>query len=170
MSIFLYAIGAAGICTVGALCKKAFAWDQTPLLRRAQAEERRTAPEIVRVLRKYFAQLDLDGDGLVRLDYDTLARIDHLGASEREMTLLQLAIESTGPRWNSFINPWVFGPFAEYTYEPVGHLVGKRKEFRVAVGQYAVAAMPYEVEVSDYAISLVDLSTYVNRVNRRRSI
>jgi hypothetical protein len=170
MSIFLYAGGAAGICAVAALCKKGFAWDQKPRLRQVQEEERRSAPEMAAVLRKYFAQLDHDGDGLLRADRETLSEVDHLGASEREMNLLQLALESAGPRWSSFLNPWVFGPFAEYTYEPVGHCVSVCKEQRVAVGQYAVLAMPYEVEVSDYAVSLVDLSTYVNRVNRRPSV
>lgn len=170
MSIFLYAAGAAGFCVVAALCRKGLAWDPKPRLRQAQKEERDTAPEMVRVLRKYFDRLDLDGDGLLRPDVHTLASIDHLGASEREMNLLQIALERTGPRWYSFVNPWLFGPFAEYTYEPVGHLHGTRKMDRMSASQFALTAYHYEVEVEDWAISLVDLSSYGSRVNRRPAI
>lgn len=170
MSIFLYAAGAAGFCAAAALCRKGFAWDPKPRLRQAQKEERDTAPAMVGVLCKYFVRLDLDGDGLLRPDAHTLASIDHLGASEREMNLLQTALESTGPRWHSFVNPWLFGPFPEYTYEPIGHLHGTRKMDRLATSQFALTAFHYEVEVEDWAISLVDISTYVSRVNRRQAI
>lgn len=149
---------------------KANTWNANPSLFAAQKRERDRAASFVDVLTRHFDALDTDKTGL--LTQRALLAVDGLDCSDADKALLRAALCHAGSEVFVAENPWFLATPEEYKFTPIGHVIGQRKETTVAVTghPYGGVAVPVDIWVDDYAISREDLSSYVDRVNARRTL
>ncbi len=150
---------------------KAHAWNYKPVLFAAQQRERSQSSQLQQILLRFFDALDTTGTGLLTRKH--LLAVGELSATDAEKTLIRQALCHAEPRVYTAENPWFLAPEHSYTFTAIGHVIGKRKETRVAaagVGMHGAVAYNYEVVVDDYGISKADLETYAARVSARPSL
>jgi hypothetical protein len=168
MENLLFLIPAA----VALVIYKANTWNANPSLFAAQKRERDRAASFVDVLTRHFDALDTDKIGLIT-GASALRAVEGLGCSEADKALLRAALCHIGARVFTAENPWYLATSpAEYTFTPIGHVVGRHKEYAASVTghPYGGVVVPYEIWVDDYAISREDLASYIDRVKQRQTL
>ncbi len=149
---------------------KAHLWNHQPILFAAQQRERAQASELAQALLRNFDALDTGNTGL--LTHKHLLSVSELSCNESEQTLLRKALCRAQPEVFVAENPWYLAPLQSYNFTAIGHVIGKRKESRVAAtgGMHGAVAYHYEVDVDDYGISKADIESYVSRVGARKTL
>lgn len=147
---------------------KAHRWDYTKSLFDAQQAERLQASQLSATLLRYFDRLDVLRKGVLTAEH--ISAVDVLQISAADKALLIEGLRAAGPRVHYADNPWMLAPVQTYELTPVGHVIGKRQEHRVAVAGMHGGAYAYRIDVDAYGISKADLESYVARVNARKQL